>query len=196
MKIPNIFEPFFTTRETGNGMGLAAVLGVVEDHCGQIIVVTAPGQGSAFTIVLPSAAGSRASPEGEPDKETFQLRGTRVLVVEDEPTVAATCAMLLEANGCVVEVASDGAKALALLEAAPGGFDVILLDQDLPGRRGSQVFADLRKQLGTLPPVVAMSGYAPNLIRERMPQARGFLSKPFDVDTLVRAVARALGPAQ
>ncbi len=190
-----IFEPFFTTRETGNGMGLAAVNAVVEDHGGYIDVVTAPGEGSTFTIYLPYATKPGASPAVEQRKEPDSLPGARVLIVEDEPTVAATCALLLEAQGCTVETASSGTAALQILQQATDAFDVILLDQDLPGRRGSQVLADLGTAIGNVPPVVAMSAYAPNLIRERMPQARSFLSKPFDTEALVSAIAEALRSA-
>jgi two-component system sensor histidine kinase HydH len=50
-----IFTPYFTTKETGTGLGLAIVHRIVEDHLGQISVQATPGQGTTFTIRLPSS---------------------------------------------------------------------------------------------------------------------------------------------
>lgn len=59
-----IFEPFFTTRPSGTGLGLAVVDGIVRAHGGSIRCETAPGQGTAFHVYLPSAAGDVPLPGG------------------------------------------------------------------------------------------------------------------------------------
>jgi len=50
----SIFEPFFTTKSTGTGLGLAISYGIIERHGGQIIVESALGAGSTFTVLLPA----------------------------------------------------------------------------------------------------------------------------------------------
>jgi signal transduction histidine kinase len=51
--IDSIFEPFFTTRDNGTGLGLSISLGIIEQHCGKIMVQSVPGEGTQFTIQLP-----------------------------------------------------------------------------------------------------------------------------------------------
>jgi two-component system, NtrC family, sensor kinase len=51
--IDSIFEPFFTTRDNGTGLGLSISLGIIEQHCGKILVQSDPGKGTQFTIQLP-----------------------------------------------------------------------------------------------------------------------------------------------
>ena len=65
-----IFEPFFTTKPEGHGMGLAALVGLVRSHGGGVLVESAPGAGSAFTVLFPPAGGAGPSAAGkaaEPD---------------------------------------------------------------------------------------------------------------------------------
>jgi len=94
-----IFDPFFTTKPAGvgTGLGLSIVYGIVHQHGGQVSVENRPGGAAVFTVELPSATTSSvsdtrpyligASIAGDVARKT-KARGSRILVVEDEPTIA------------------------------------------------------------------------------------------------------------
>lgn len=99
-----IFEPFFTTKPPGEGtgLGLSVVLGIVREHHGAIAVKSNPGAGTNFEVFLP-ALQSRT---GENQARTGPLprgNGEQILIVEDEPAVCASMAMVLNRLGYRVE---------------------------------------------------------------------------------------------
>src|SRR5713226_695828 len=165
--LARIFDPFFTTKPAGvgTGLGLAIVLSVVHEHGGQVHVVSPPQGGAIFQIEFPAAAetaqpeamGSplprqkHALPEGTeamgrenryaPAFETGKV--ARVLVVEDEPTVARLIADVLEDEGMRVEVLLDGREALDC--AARQTFDLVICDMKMPGLDGQHFYNSLER---------------------------------------------------
>ncbi len=121
----------------------------------------------------------------------------RVLVVEDHAELAETVAMGLRREGMAVDVAFDGAAALR--HAAVYGYDVIVLDRDLPGVHGDQVCATLAERGGRARVLMLTASGA---IEERVAGlglgADDYLPKPFAFAELVariRALARRAQPA-
>src|SRR5690606_38632208 len=131
-------------RYGGSGLGLAICQELADAMGGRIEVDSAPGQGTRFSVVLPLPAAQ--APAATPARGDTGGRATgplQLLLVEDDPTVAEVVAGLLRAQGHDVVHAAHGLAALS--EAAAHGFDLALLDLDLPGLDGF----DLARQLRT-----------------------------------------------
>ena len=116
---------------------------------------------------------------------------TSVLVVEDDPAIRRLLEALLTSAGYQVYVAADGPEAFALVAAQR--FDGVFLDVSLPGLSGWEVLSRLRAAPDA-PPVVVLSG-DPNAVRRaRTSGAADAILKPFDIDELLNAAERLLGP--
>jgi signal transduction histidine kinase/CheY-like chemotaxis protein len=163
--LARIFDPFFTTKPAGvgTGLGLAIVLSVVHEHGGQVHVLSPPQGGAVFQIELPVAAETAqdeavdsllpawdnllpeaAEAAGRENRfaPAFETgKGARVLVVEDEPTVARLIADVLEDEGMHVEVLLDGREALDC--AARQSFDLVICDMKMPGLDGQHFYTSL-----------------------------------------------------
>ncbi|HET9731323.1 MAG TPA: ATP-binding protein [Acidimicrobiales bacterium] len=187
------FEPFFTTKDPskGTGLGLAAVHGIITQASGDIVVETAPGRGTTFTLRLPAVAAAPARPEG-PTRHVRRGTGT-VLLVEDEEELRALAVEHLEACGYEVLSAAGARQALELAKGREGGIDLLVTDVVMPGTSGIELAHQLGDVLGDLP-VLFVSGYAGSdkLPTDRLPADADLLPKPFSPEELSHRVAEAL----
>ena len=187
--LPTIFDLFQQGARTldrsqgGLGIGLTLVKRLVELHGGQV-TASSPGTGlgSTFSVRLPTideAATFTASETPSPNA------GTRVLVVDDDPDVRESTALLLELNGYEVEMADSGEHAIPLIEVFHP--DVVLLDIGMPGENGYQVAQRIRHMPnGDDLLLVALSGYgrAEELARSQEAGFDHHLVKPLNFTTL------------
>jgi signal transduction histidine kinase/CheY-like chemotaxis protein len=199
--VGRIFEPFYSTKFTGRGLGLAALLGIVQAHHGGLQVVTAPGQGSRFTVYLPLTASGREMPpmtdSGAPEVPA-PLAQRRVLVVDDEEAVLYSATRILKKLGYDVATAIDGVDALAAIDADGGReIDLVLLDVTMPTMDGPTTARALRAR-GVDVPIVFMSGYAEEdlVARGIMADADGFLKKPFMVQELAAVLREMMADSE
>jgi PAS domain S-box-containing protein len=206
--LPWVFEPFrqedaSTSRAIGGlGLGLAITRRLVELHGGHVRAESAGlAQGARFTVTLPVRAGDAAQQgapsvaparRGEAFERPQQLRGLRVLVVDDDADARDVVAAVLRECGCVVTTV-DGAEA-ALARIAAEVPDVLLSDIAMPGQDGFELIAKVRalpRGQGGDVPAAALTAYARPEDRRRMLNA-GFsihLPKPIEPAELVAVVA-------
>ena len=140
------------SRYGGSGLGLAICQELAAEMEGRIQVDSTPGEGTRFVVELPLPHAELPG-RGQPPSAA-QVPGVRVLLVEDDPTVAEVITGLLAGQGCTPTRVGHGLAALA--EAQRGGFDLALLDLDLPGIDGIALAMQLRAQ-GWDRPLVALT---------------------------------------
>jgi signal transduction histidine kinase/CheY-like chemotaxis protein len=190
---PRMFDPFFTTKDVGkgSGMGLAVVHGVVHAHGGHITV--ASGTGTTLRICLPQAADTEAGALPVPaiDVSGGDLSGVRVVVVDDESSMVAMLAELLEMHGARVAAYTQSAEALAAFEREPHSMDLVITDATMPELSGLDLASAMLSRRPALP-IILCTGYSERVSPEIAKQhgIAGFMHKPVHTRQLVAAAAR------
>ena len=190
-----IFEPFFTTKGVGKGtgLGLAQVYGFTRASGGDVRVDSEPGHGAAVSLYLPRSAKAPAPAARKgadaPKPSQRDERNGRILLVEDEDSVANLVGEMLQELGYDVLRAASAAAALRVLEGEQA-FVLVFSDMVMPGRMsGMDLAREVSRRRPDLP-VVLTTGFS-----EAAAQAReqGFrlLMKPYRIETLASALEAA-----
>ena len=192
-----IFEPYFTTKEVGQGtgLGLAVVHGIVKNYGGGINVLSEPGKGTTFQVLLPMV---EAEAEVEPEN-LFPLPAGkgRILLIDDEPDIVAAAKIILEQVGYEVVGFTASPDALEAFRANPKKFDLIITDLTMPQLAG----LDLAKECLSLRPdipIILCTGYGESITLERARAMgiRQIILKPIIPAQLVEAIRLALEATQ
>ena len=203
----HIFEPFERERTStvskveGSGIGMGIVKKLVGLMGGTVEVESKIGVGSTFTVTIPSRIVSeeevQAKREVNPaDKES--LRGTRILLTEDNDLNAEIATELLQEEGCTVDRAKDGVECVDMLEkAADGTYQIILMDVQMPVMNGYDAARKIRRlddaQKANIP-IIAMTANAFSEDRQVALEAgmNDHIAKPIDMSVLVPTLRKYL----
>jgi CheY-like chemotaxis protein len=202
--LSRLFEPYFTTKAVGKGtgLGLSIAHSVVTEHGGWMEVESKLGEGSHFAACFPRGAASpRELPQAPANlipREERSLEGREtILVVDDDETVRLVVRAVLSYRGYQVTEACDGEEAVRRYEQTPGGFDLVLLDLNMPRLDGWDAMSRMQ-QLDPDVTIMLLSGGLTEGDIERAQRlgATTVLSKPFENPELVRLVRQTLDRAK
>ncbi len=176
-----IFDPFVTDRQAagGTGLGLSVTYNLVKAHEGDIFFQTKLGQGTTFSVVLPTASASRP---------------TKIMVVDDDSDFRAMIIRLLNrSTNCVIEDFANGAEALIRMGSHPP--DLLILDMFMPEMDGLGVCRAIKNELGidTLK-VIIITGFPdhPNLYEAARMGFSQILTKPLVIEEFISTVKENL----
>jgi signal transduction histidine kinase len=190
----HLFEPFFTTRgpQSGTGLGLAVVHGVMAECAGAIDVVSERGKGARFTLYFPECtdaigtrtAAARIAPSG---------CGQTLLVIDDDPTLVSLAEEMLTGLGYRPVGYTDANAALEELRRHPEHYAAVVTDEVMPGLSGTQLTRALNAFAPKVP-VLVVSGYGGAMLASRAiaAGAKRVLVKPLCRADLACALAEVL----
>ena len=189
-----IFDPYFTTKrmESGTGLGLSVVHGIVKGHSGAIKVYSEAGQGTVINVYFPRMADRKAD---SAIKSPASIAGgsESLLLVDDEAPIVALMKRILGNLGYRADGFTDARQALAAFEENPDDYDLIISDMTMPNLSGlelAQAVQSIRADM----PIVICTGFSEMMSREKLAEAgvRNVIIKPVLKDELARTVRKAL----
>ena len=201
LQLSELFQPFNRLGRDagpaqGTGIGLVVTKKLIELMKGRIDVSSVEGHGSTFTVSLPAAqADPAARLQGAQEKERAALYGSkRVAYIEDNPLNAEVMRALLslrpQIHLDVYARAADGLRAIR-----NGGFDLVLLDMNLPDARGIDVLRDLKGDPATngMPVIIVSADTVPDRMHEALRVgALAYIAKPIERMQALEKIDRAL----
>ena len=208
--LERLFEPysrevrFFSRQISGTGLGLAIVKSLVTQMNGQINVKSSLGQGTTFTVVVPFRTVSEA-PETKADapqnSPSLSLKGRKILLAEDNEINMEISTELLSLRGAKITQAWNGKEALDLFEAsAPGYFDAILMDMQMPVMNGctaAMAIRCLERPDASSIPIIAVTAnaFAEDIAATEKAGMNAHIAKPIDFPILCETLEKLMDSA-
>ncbi len=194
--LARVFEPFFTTKgqSSGHGFGLAVVYGNVNRHDGFVQIISVPGQGCRFRILLPQSRVATEHPVSQVPRvrTTMLAQGINIVAVDDQPDVLDVVSHTVEMMGGHVTSFTNAMDAMEYL-IENKSVDCLLLDIMMPVLDGPAMLEELSNK-GIRIPVVMMSGYSaenPEMFAH-MSAVHSIVQKPFRPEDLIKTLRAAM----
>ena len=207
--LPHVYEEFsreHTTTENkvqGTGLGLSIIKSMIELMDGSIQVESRQGIGTKFTVDLSFDIASKEEVYGNQNAmkppAIHTIKGTRILLVEDNDLNAEIAEFILEDMGLIVERVEDGVQCVSRIEQKPAGtYDLILMDIQMPnmdGYRATEMIRGLSDKDKATIPIIAMTA---NAFEEDRKKAlakgmNGHIAKPVDAEKVEKTICSVLG---
>ena len=196
--LKRIFDPYFTTKAAGIGLGLASVHSIVTRHGGHIGAHSVIGEGTSFTLHLPSIGKGYKEYQAE---VVIQMsgghRGGSILVMDDEETIREIASSILTHLGYQVTTCADGEEAIELYrQSVDSGspFKTIIMDLTIPGGLGGKQAAEKILSLYPAACLIVSSGYSndPVMSNYREHGFSGAIAKPYNIDEVEQVLGSLL----
>lgn len=195
----NLFDPFFTTKFLGRGLGMSAVLGIVQGHRGAIMISSKPRKGTVVSVLFPvntplSARSIVRHPVSPVARASAASLSGTALVADDESQVRSLMELLLRRMGLRVLAAGDGEQAVQLFRQNAEEIKFVLIDLAMPNLDGRKALAEMRRIRPEVK-VILTSGYdSEDLIQQFSHEGfDAFIQKPCDVETFKSIVRQVCG---
>ena len=192
-EVERIFDPFYTTKgDSGTGLGLSTVYGIVKQHGGTVQVTSKKGVGTTFRVILPLSHELPVSPSAA-EGSSGEPAGELIMVVEDSVAAREFTETALDNLGYKTVSAVSGDDALEMLSHGNIKPSLLITDVIMPGmavgefrRKACEIVPGLR--------VIYMSGYSGDVIFDSDETGKSipFLQKPFTLGELSKAVRASL----
>ena len=179
----------------GTGLGMSISKKLLELMNGKIEVSSKKNKGTCISFTLPLLKGNESSiiTKGERSIDTSILKGSRILLVEDNEMNRLVASTVLEHYEVVLVEAENGLEAINILNKER--FDLVLMDVQMPVMNGIEATMRIRKEISTTIPIIALTA---NAIKGESDKCIGagmnaYVTKPFDEESLIRTIGTLLG---